>query len=78
VAHAGCVFVPRWVLDAMGWFAILYGAGLVTVSLWVGGTIVGVPVSAILGTIGLWDGVAGTFFLWWVDRYYPTGVNVCW
>ena len=73
-----CVFVPRWVLDTIAWTAIIYGAGLVTIGLFAEGTIIGVPIGAILQAIGLWDGVSGTFMLWWVDTYYPNGINVCW
>jgi len=74
----GCVHVPRWVLDVVGWTAIVYGAGLVTVGLFAQGTIVGIPVGALLQAVGLWDGVAGTFFLWVVSEFYPDGIWVCW
>lgn len=73
-----CVHVPRWVLDTIGWTGIIYGAGLVTIGLFAEGTIVGIPIGAILQAIGLWDGVTGTFLLWYVDMYYPNGVDVCW
>lgn len=73
-----CVHVPRWVLDTIAWTAIIYGAGITTIGLFASGTIVGIPVGAILGAVGLWDGVAGSLMLWWVDVYYPNGLPVCW
>lgn len=72
-----CIHVERWVLDTIGWTAIIYGAGAVTIGLFVAGTIVGIPVGAILQALGLWEGVLGTYFLWYVDQYYPYGVDVC-
>lgn len=73
-----CTHVPRWVLDTIGWTGIIYGAGVVTVGLFISGTIVGIPVGAIFQALGLWNGVAGTFLLWIVAEYYPNGVWVCW
>lgn len=72
-----CIHVERWVLDTIGWTAIIYGSGAVTIGLFVAGTIVGIPVGAILQALGLWEGVLGTYFLWYVDQYYPYGVDVC-
>jgi len=73
-----CVYVPHWVLDAIGWTGIIYGAGLVTIGLFAYGTIYGVPIGAILQAMGLWDGVSGYFLLWVADTYYPNGMYVCW
>jgi hypothetical protein len=73
-----CLHVPRWVFDTVGWIGIIYGGGLVTVGLFAHGTIVGIPVGALLQAIGLWNGVTGTFLLWYVATYYPDGKTVCW
>jgi hypothetical protein len=75
---ASCVHVPRWVLDTIGWTGIIYGGGLVTVGLFTSGTIVGIPIGAILQAIGLWNGIAGSYLLWQVATYYPNGKMVCW
>lgn len=73
----GCIYVAHWVLDAIGWAAIVYGAGMVTIGLFLGVTVVGAPMGALLGALGLWEGVTAEFFLWVVDNYYQNGVNVC-
>lgn len=75
---AGCVFVERWILDTIAWTAIVVGTGYVTLGLFAGGTIYGIPIGAILQTEGLWIGVSGTYMLWYTDTYYPNGINVCW
>lgn len=77
-AIEGCVFVDRWILDTIAWTAIVVGTGYVTLGLFAGGTIYGIPIGAILQAEGLWIGVSGTYMLWYTSTYYPNGVNVCW
>ena len=72
-----CVYVAHWVLDAIGWAGIIYGAGAVTVGLFVGGTIVGLPVGAVMQAMGTWEGVAAWAFLAVADQSYPNGLTVC-
>jgi hypothetical protein len=74
----GCVFVDRWILDTIAWTAIVVGTGYVTLGLFAGGTIYGIPIGAILQAEGLWIGVSGTYMLWYTATYYPNGVTVCW
>jgi hypothetical protein len=72
-----CVWVPNWVFDTIGWIATIYAGGWVTAGIFVGITVGGAPVGAILGAIGLWYGISASFLIWYADKYYPNGKTVC-
>ena len=74
---SGCVYIPNWALEDYAWFVIIVGGVTATVGLFADATIIGLPAGAVLGALGIWTGVTGTWFLWYVDKYYPDGGNIC-
>jgi len=74
---SGCVYIPNWALEDYAWFVIIVGGVTATVGLFLDATIIGLPAGAVLGALGIWTGVEGTWFLWYVDKYYPDGGYIC-
>lgn len=65
-----CVTIPKWALEAFGWLVVIVGGVEATVGLFVDATIFGLPAGAVLEALGIWTGMTGYAFLWWVDHYY--------
>jgi RHS repeat-associated protein len=74
---ANCVYVSNGTLDAIAWAIIGAGAAIAISGLFASGTIIGLPVGAVLGALGIVEGIEGTFLLWYVDKYEPNGINFC-
>lgn len=72
-----CYYLPNWALDAYAWIIIIEGGVLATASLFIDATVVGIPLGAVLGALGIWVGATGGFLLWYFDKYYPNGAWIC-
>lgn len=71
--QAACVFVYRWMVEAAGWQMIAGGVGFSAAGFLADGTIVGIPLGAFLGLIGLSYGFSGSFVVWYADTYFQPG-----
>lgn len=80
-AQAGwwCIYLPGWWFHAVVDYMYVEGGIFATVSLFVDATVVGIPIGAALGALGIWYGLQAYF----VDRvfswrgYYTWGAWVC-
>ncbi len=72
-----CAYLPNWALDAYAWYVIIVGGAEVSISLFLDVTVVGIPLGAVVGFLGLWTGLYGGGLLWYFDKYYPNGVWIC-
>jgi len=69
----GCLWynIPKWALQAYGWFLIIVGGVYATAAMFANATIIGLPAGAVLGSLGIWQGITGSALLWYADNYYP-------
>ena len=72
-----CSYVDNATLDAIAIAYIVYGAEYLILSLFADATVFGLPVGAVLGTIGILLTLEGTIALWYLSKYYPNGLIVC-
>jgi hypothetical protein len=72
-----CYWMPNWALDTYAWIIIIYGGIYATASFFVDVTVIGIPLGAVIGALGIWTGVTGYWLLWYFDKYYPNGGWVC-
>lgn len=68
-----CVYISRFELEVIGWQEIVAGGAATSVGLLADATILGLPLGAVLGIIGVSSGVGGSFIVWWADTYFVPG-----
>ena len=72
-----CFFLTNLELDLIAWSIILGSGVVMALSLFLDGTIIGLPAGAVLGALGFAEHVSGWFYLWYFDKYFPNGAWVC-
>jgi len=68
-----CVYVTRGMVEAAGWQQIGVGVGFSVWGLLADGTIIGIPLGAFLGIIGIGAGTSGSAILWYAGSYFRPG-----
>ncbi len=68
-----CFYISRQTVEMVAWGEIAEGGLFSAAGLLADGTIVGIPLGAFLGLIGIAAGGGGSFLLWWGDTYFRPG-----
>lgn len=75
VRHAfKCVYISRLELEIIGWHEIMAGGASTSIGALASGTVVGLPLGAVLAIIGLGSASGGSFIVWYADTYFTPGV----
>ena len=72
-----CLYFSNEALDTLAWGLIGIGGELGIIAVFLTVTVFGIPAAAIFASLGIIVGLVGTYILWYVDKYYPNGGNVC-
>lgn len=63
-----CVTIPKWAVVAYGWYVVAAGGTTAAVGGFLDGTIVGLPVGAVMNALGIAATTTGGALVYWADH----------